>query len=119
MYALIQQRDEGALPLQAVPEIVIAGATSTGRTLMPYVAVRAHAGLTADCTELNIDGRALAATRPTFGGSLLCTIMTLNYRPQMATIRPRVMQMPRRDDARSGDSVEMPLGILVALAMPR
>ena len=69
-------------------------------------------GLTADCTELNIDGRALAATRPTFGGSLLCTIMTLAYRPQMATIRPRVMQMPRRDDSRSGDAVEMPLGMI-------
>ena len=56
-----------------------------------------------------IDGRALAATRPTFGGSLLCTIMTLAYRPQMATVRPRVMQMPRRDDTRSGDIVDVHL----------
>jgi hypothetical protein len=59
-------------------------------------------GLTADCTELNIDleNRSLAATRPTFGGSLLCTIQTLNYRPQMATVRPRVMQLPERDTTR-------------------
>ena len=79
------------------PEIMLLGATTMGR---------------ADCTELNIDGRALAATRPTFGGSLLCTIMTLAYRPQMATIRPRVMQMPRRDDSRLGEAVEMSLGMI-------
>ena len=52
---------------------------------------------------VNIDGRALAATRPTFGGSLLCTIMTLAYRPQMATMRPRTAPMPRRDESRSGE----------------
>ena len=61
-------------------------------------------GLTADCTELDIylDNRSLAATRPTFGGTLLCTIQTLAYRPQMATVRPRVMAMPERDDSRTG-----------------
>jgi electron transfer flavoprotein alpha subunit len=59
------------------------------------VATTLGTGLTADCTELRIDGRALAATRPTFGGSLLCTIMTLAYRPQMATVRPRVMRHAR------------------------
>jgi electron transfer flavoprotein alpha subunit len=94
------------------PEIMLLGATTMGRDLAGSVATTLGTGLTADCTELNIDGRALAATRPTFGGSLLCTIMTLAYRPQMATIRPRVMQMPRRDDSRSGDGVEMPLGMI-------
>ena len=94
------------------PEIMLLGATTMGRDLAGSVATTLGTGLTADCTELNIDGRALAATRPTFGGSLLCTIMTLAYRPQMATIRPRVMQMPRRDDSRSGDAVEMPLGMI-------
>ena len=64
-------------------------------------------GLTADCTELAIDDeRSLAATRPTFGGSLLCTIHTLNYRPQMATVRPRVMAMPARQPGRIGRVIE-------------
>ena len=94
------------------PEIMLLGATTMGRDLAGSVATTLGTGLTADCTELNIDGRALAATRPTFGGSLLCTIMTLAYRPQMASVRPRVMKMPRRDDTRSGDIVEMALGMV-------
>jgi electron transfer flavoprotein alpha subunit len=94
------------------PEIMLLGATTMGRDLAGSVATTLGTGLTADCTELNIDGRALAATRPTFGGSLLCTIMTLAYRPQMASVRPRVLSMPRRDDTRSGDIVEMPLGMI-------
>jgi electron transfer flavoprotein alpha subunit len=94
------------------PELMLLGATTMGRDLAGSVATTLGTGLTADCTELNIDGRALAATRPTFGGSLLCTIMTLAYRPQMATVRPRVMSMPRRDPSRSGDIVEMALGMV-------
>lgn len=94
------------------PEIMLLGASAMGRDLAGSVATTLGTGLTADCTELNIDGRALAATRPTFGGSLLCTIMTLAYRPQMATVRPRVMQLPRRDETRTGDIVEMPLGMV-------
>ncbi|HET7868657.1 MAG TPA: electron transfer flavoprotein subunit alpha/FixB family protein [Burkholderiaceae bacterium] len=99
---------------QYQPEIMLLGATTMGRDLAGSVATTLGTGLTADCTELNIDGRALAATRPTFGGSLLCTIMTLAYRPQMATVRPRVMSLPRRDDTRGGDVVEMPLGLVEA-----
>ncbi len=96
------------------PEILLLGATTLGRDLAGSVATTLATGLTADCTELNIDSenRSLAATRPTFGGSLLCTIQTLNYRPQMATVRPRVMHMPERDDARGGRIVEQPLGIV-------
>jgi len=96
------------------PEILLLGATTLGRDLAGSVATTLATGLTADCTELNIDpeNRSLAATRPTFGGSLLCTIQTLNYRPQMATVRPRVMQMPERDAARTGRIVEQPLGII-------
>ncbi|ASW03088.1 electron transfer flavoprotein subunit alpha/FixB family protein [Paraburkholderia aromaticivorans] len=96
------------------PEILLLGATSTGRDLAGSVATTLLTGLTADCTELNIDpvSRALAATRPTFGGSLLCTIMTLAYRPQMATVRPRVMQMPPRDTARTGNIVHGTLGMI-------
>lgn len=94
------------------PEILLLGATTMGRDLAGSVATTLGTGLTADCTELRIDGRALAATRPTFGGSLLCTIMTLAYRPQMASVRPRVLSMPRRDDTRRGETVEMALGMV-------
>lgn len=96
------------------PEILLLGATVQGRDLAGSVATTLQTGLTADCTELNIDmdNRGLAATRPTFGGSLLCTIVTKNYRPQMATIRPRVMAMPERDDARTGRIVRHPLGLV-------
>ena len=90
------------------PEILLLGATTLGRDLAGAVATTLGTGLTADCTELRIDDetRSLAATRPTFGGTLLCTIHTLEYRPQMATVRPRVMAMPKPDDARSGTVVE-------------
>ncbi len=97
---------------QYQPEILLLGATTMGRDLAGSVATTLATGLTADCTELNIDGRALAATRPTFGGSLLCTIMTLAYRPQMATMRPRTAPMPRRDDSRTGDIITMGLGMI-------
>jgi len=91
------------------PEIVLLGATTLGRDLAGAIATTLATGLTADCTELDIymDNRSLAATRPTFGGTLLCTIQTLAYRPQMATVRPRVMSMPDRDDSRSGRVVEV------------
>ncbi|WP_085314717.1 electron transfer flavoprotein subunit alpha/FixB family protein [Derxia lacustris] len=97
------------------PEIMLLGASTMGRDLAGSVATTLQTGLTADCTELNIDGnRALAATRPTFGGSLLCTIVTLAYRPQMATIRPRVMQMPRAQTDREGkiEIIESTLGLI-------
>jgi electron transfer flavoprotein alpha subunit len=89
---------------QYQPEIILLGATTLGRDLAGSIATTLATGLTADCTELNIDmeNRSLAATRPTFGGSLLCTIVTLNYRPQMATVRPRVMLMPERQPERTG-----------------
>ena len=98
------------------PEILLLGATTLGRDLAGSVATTLQTGLTADCTELNIDmeNRSLAATRPTFGGSLMCTIVTLNYRPQMATVRPRVMQMPARDESRTGRIVEHALRMLEA-----
>jgi electron transfer flavoprotein alpha subunit len=85
------------------PEILLLGATTLGRDLAGSVATTLLTGLTADCTELDVDAdKSLAATRPTFGGSLLCTIYTLNFRPQMATIRPRVMSMPERIEGRTG-----------------
>ncbi len=89
------------------PEILLLGATNLGRDLAGSVATTLLTGLTADCTELAVDAdKSLAATRPTFGGSLLCTIYTLNTRPQMATVRPRVMPTPARQEGRAGRIVE-------------
>ncbi|MGO9741299.1 MAG: electron transfer flavoprotein subunit alpha/FixB family protein [Roseiarcus sp.] len=89
------------------PEILLLGATNLGRDLAGSVATTLLTGLTADCTELEVDAdKSLAATRPTFGGSLLCTIYTLNFRPQMATVRPRVMKMPARQPGRTGRIVQ-------------
>jgi electron transfer flavoprotein alpha subunit/NAD-dependent dihydropyrimidine dehydrogenase PreA subunit len=77
------------------PEIFLAGATMFGRTLIPKVAAIIKTGLTADCTALSIDSdkRILLQTRPTFGGNILATIVTKNSRPQMATVRPHVMEI--------------------------
>jgi electron transfer flavoprotein alpha subunit len=94
------------------PEIFLLGATVLGRDLAGAVATTLLTGLTADCTELAIDDEgSLAATRPTFGGSLLCTIHTLNFRPQMATIRPRVMAMPPGASGKQGRVIEHAAGL--------
>ena len=75
------------------PEVLIASATSTGRTVAPAVAIKCHAGLTADCTGLDIDEeRNLIQTRPAIGGNILATIKSPNHRPQMATVRPHSNQ---------------------------
>jgi len=86
------------------PEIVLCGATAGGRALMPRVAVQLHTGLTADCTGLAIEPEtgALLQTRPAFGGNLMATIACRNHRPQMATVRPRVMPRPEPDPQRRG-----------------
>jgi electron transfer flavoprotein alpha subunit len=95
------------------PEILLLGATNLGRDLAGTVATTLATGLTADCTELAIDHEgSLAATRPTFGGTLLCTIHTLNFRPQMATVRPRVMAMPEAVEGRSGRVITHPLNMV-------
>jgi electron transfer flavoprotein alpha subunit len=97
------------------PEILLLGATTLGRDLAGAVATTLLTGLTADCTALDVDADgSLAATRPTFGGSLLCTIYTLNYRPQMATVRPRVMAMPERVEKAAGRVIEHRLGLVEA-----
>lgn len=80
------------------PEIVLLGATATGRDLAGTVATELQTGLTADCTGLSIDKekRLLEQTRPTFGGNILATILCPGRRPQMATVRPRVLPLPQR-----------------------
>ncbi|MEW5815554.1 MAG: electron transfer flavoprotein subunit alpha/FixB family protein [Spirochaetota bacterium] len=86
------------------PEVVLCGATSRGRALIPRVAVVINSGLTADCTGLDIDMETgiLLQTRPAFGGNIMATIKSENHRPQMATVRPRVMAAPEPDQTRSG-----------------
>lgn len=76
------------------PEIILCGATVIGRSLVSRVAVKIDAGLTADCTGLDIDEkeRLLLQTRPAFGGNIMATIITPNHRPQMATVRHKVMK---------------------------
>ncbi len=88
------------------PEIVLYGATAIGRDMAPRVSARVHTGLTADCTGLDISGADnplgaghLMMTRPAFGGNIMATILCPEFRPQMATVRPGVMQ---RQDAVAG-----------------
>lgn len=90
------------------PEIVIYGASSIGRDLAPRLAARIHTGLTADCTKLEIDegSKLLLMTRPAFGGNLMATIVCEDFRPQMATVRPGVMQALDSDDSRKGEVIE-------------
>lgn len=92
------------------PEIIIAGATSTGRTLLPYVAIKIHAGLTADCTVLDIEPETgnLLQTRPAIGGNILATIKTPNHRPQMATVRPRSTHPAPPIAGRAGEILRLP-----------
>jgi len=90
------------------PAIVLCGATFIGRALISRVAVRLHTGLTADCTGLSIDPdqKILLQTRPAFGGNIMATIITKNHRPQMATVRHKVMKELPPDESREGQIVE-------------
>jgi electron transfer flavoprotein alpha subunit len=96
---------------QIRPEIVLAGATPVGRSFIPKVATQIGTGLTADCTELAIDpeNRLLLQTRPAFGGNIMATIICPQMRPQMATVRPKVMKKGLPDPKRSGDIVPVPV----------
>jgi electron transfer flavoprotein alpha subunit len=89
------------------PSIVLAGATAVGRSFIPKIAARVHGGLTADCTKLEIDTekRLLLGTRPAFGGNLMATIICPNHRPQMATVRHKVMKPAQLDPKRTGEIV--------------
>jgi electron transfer flavoprotein alpha subunit len=95
------------------PEVFILGATTTGRDLAGAVATTIGTGLTADCTGLTIDPhtKLLEQTRPAYGGNIMATILCEERRPQMATVRPRVMAMPDRDPARAGEIVREALSM--------
>jgi caffeyl-CoA reductase-Etf complex subunit CarE len=89
------------------PAILLYGATSIGRSLAPRVAVAVNAGLTADCTGLSIvpETGDLLQTRPTFGGNIMASIISPDNRPQMATVRHKVMKEAVVVEGRSGEVV--------------
>ncbi|MFH1846792.1 MAG: electron transfer flavoprotein subunit alpha [Candidatus Omnitrophota bacterium] len=90
------------------PEIVLCGATTIGRSLISRVAVTLRAGLTADCTGLDIDPeeKLLLQTRPAFGGNIMATIISPNTRPQMSTVRHKVMQESEPVAGRKGEVIK-------------
>lgn len=92
------------------PEIVLTGATAIGRSLIPRVAARLKTGLTADCTQLEVnpETRELLQTRPAFGGNIFATILCPNHRPQMATVRHKVFKMAVPDETRKGEILQVP-----------
>ncbi len=91
------------------PEIVLTGATTIGRSLIPRVAVELKTGLTADCTALDIDEEngLLLQTRPAFGGNIMATIICPHQRPQMATVRHKVMKEAQPQPGRQGEIIEV------------
>lgn len=98
------------------PEIFLAGASTTGRSVMPYIAAKIKTGLTADCTEFDIEEETgnLLQTRPAIGGNIMATIKTPNHRPQMATVRPKSTPIPPVQEGRTGEliAVDVPDNIL-------
>jgi electron transfer flavoprotein alpha subunit len=90
------------------PAIILGGATSVGRSFIPRVAARLRTGMTADCTGLEIDPeqKILLGTRPAYGGNIMATIICPDKRPQMATVRHKVMKPLAKDPARQGEVVE-------------
>lgn len=91
------------------PEILLAGATPIGRSFIPRVAARLRTGLTADCTSLEVDKEThnLLQIRPAFGGNIMATILCPERRPQMATVRPRVMKRGTYEPDRKGEIVQV------------
>jgi electron transfer flavoprotein alpha subunit len=90
------------------PSIFLIGATAIGRSLGPKVAACLETGLTADCTGLDIDPetRLLLQTRPAYGGNIMATIICTNRRPQMATVRYKVMREAERDPSRRAKMIK-------------
>jgi electron transfer flavoprotein alpha subunit len=88
------------------PSTILVGATTIGRSLAPRMAARFKTGLTADCTILDIkENTDLVQIRPAFGGNIMAQINTPNTRPQLATVRYKVMDAPERSEEVSGEIV--------------
>lgn len=91
------------------PEVFLIGATTLGRDLAGSVATSLHTGLTADCTHLEMGEakgsgqKKLLATRPAFGGNVIATILCRKHFPQMASVRPRVFNVPLPDPTAKGE----------------
>lgn len=92
------------------PEIVLFGATATGRDLAGAIATHLPTGLTADTTELDVEehpSRLLLASRPAFSEKMMATILCKQYRPQMATARAGVFESLPRDTSRTGEIIRI------------
>ncbi|MBR1424009.1 electron transfer flavoprotein subunit alpha/FixB family protein [bacterium] len=96
---------------QTCPEIVLIGATNEGRDFAPRISSMLHTGLTADCIDLDINEKGqLAATRPTFGGQLMATILCKTY-PQMATVRPGVFKVRSVEERVETEFINCPVDL--------
>lgn len=94
------------------PEIILAPATTSGRSYMPGLAALLNTGLTADCTGLDIEEGTgnLLQTRPAIGGNIIATIKTPNHRPQLATVRPKTFSPLERTKSEKGELIEHEVG---------
>lgn len=102
---------------KVMPSTLLVGATTVGRSLAPRVAARFRTGLTADCTILDMkENTDLVQIRPAFGGNIMAQILNPNNRPQLATVRYKVMNAPERTTEPSGKltAVEMDKSKLVS-----
>ena len=94
------------------PDIFLVGATRIGRTLAPRIAAALRTGLTADCVDLKLDEEGnLVQVRPAFSGNIMAQIVT-KTRPQMATVRYKVMKMPEKDTGREGEIIRMKVDVI-------
>jgi len=93
------------------PNIVLYPATISGRDLAPRVAATLELGLTADCTGLSIQDGMLLQTRPAFGGNIMADIICPITRPQMATVRPNVMELASIKDNGNAEIIEIPVNV--------
>ncbi len=91
------------------PEILLVPATAVGRSVISRVAVQLRVGLTADCTQLDIEPeeKFLLQTRPAFGGNIMATILSKCHRPQLATVRHKVLPEAEADLSRTGEIIEV------------
>ncbi|MBQ6544190.1 MAG: FAD-binding protein [Lachnospiraceae bacterium] len=91
------------------PSSILVGATPLGRSLAPKAACRVRAGLTADCTMLEMkENTDLVQIRPAFGGNIMARIITPNTRPQFCTVRYKIFSAPERGEA-AGKIIRMPV----------
>ena len=104
-----------ALISKEKPSVFLFGATPNGRELAPRVAARLNLGLTADCTDLDINEKGqMVQTRPAFGGNIMASIVSPYTRPQMATVRPNTFSFREPDNSRKGEIEDFEVVLLPA-----